>query len=114
MASGIDYKILLLTYRANNNISPAYIQQLITPYVPVRKLRSEDMCLLNVPSSRLQRFGGRNFSRAASVMWNNLPDNARKASHLVTSKTNLKTHFLKLSFDNNGRIHKRGFTKPRV
>ena len=33
-ASRIDYKILLLTYCAINNISPAYIQQLITPYVP--------------------------------------------------------------------------------
>ena len=32
----IDYKILLFTYCAINNISPAYIQQLITPYVPVR------------------------------------------------------------------------------
>ena len=42
VASRIDYKILLLTYCAINNISPAYIQQLITPYVPARKLRSED------------------------------------------------------------------------
>ena len=33
-ASRIDYKILLLTYCAINNISVAYIQQLITPYVP--------------------------------------------------------------------------------
>ena len=60
VASRIDYKILLLTYCAINNISPAYIQQLITPYLPARKLRSENMCLLNVPSSRLQRFGGIN------------------------------------------------------
>ena len=97
VTSRIDYKILLLTYCAINNISPAYIQQLITPYVPVRKLRSEDMCRLNVPSSRLQRFGGRSFSRAAPVMWNNLPDNIRKASNLVTFKTKLKTHLFKLS-----------------
>ena len=99
LASRIDYKILLLTYCAINNISPAYIQQLITPNVPVRKLRSEDMCLLNVPSSRLQRFGERSFSRAAPVMWKNLPDNIRKASNLVTFKTNLKTHLFKLSFE---------------
>ena len=34
------------------------------------------MCLLNVPSSRLQVqiFGGRSFSRAAPVMCNSLPD----------------------------------------
>ena len=31
VASRIDYKILLLTYCAINIISPAYIQQLITP-----------------------------------------------------------------------------------
>ena len=67
VASRIGYKILLLTYCAINKISPAYIQQLITPYVPARELRSEDMCLLNVPSSRLQRFGGRSFNRAALV-----------------------------------------------
>ena len=52
------------------------------------------MCLLNVPYSRLQRFGGRSFSRAAPVMWNNLTDNIRKASNLVTFKTSLKAHFL--------------------
>ena len=44
VASRIDYEILLLTYCAINNISPAYIQQLITPYLPARKLRSENMC----------------------------------------------------------------------
>ena len=99
VASRIDYTILVLTYCAINNISPAFIQQLITPYVPVRKLRSDDMCLLNVPSSRLQRFGGRSFSRAAPIMWNNLPDNIRKASNMGTFKTNLKTHLFQLAFE---------------
>ena len=65
--SRIDYKILLITYCAINNISPAYIQQLITLYVTARKLTSEDMCLLNVPSSRLQQFGGKSFNRAAPI-----------------------------------------------
>ena len=74
------------------------------PYVPARKLRSEDKCLLNVPSSRLQRFGGRSFSRAAPVKWSNLLDKIRKASNFMTFKTTSKHTFLNLHLNKTRKL----------
>uniref|UniRef100_A0A8C6LQD5 Reverse transcriptase domain-containing protein n=1 Tax=Nothobranchius furzeri TaxID=105023 RepID=A0A8C6LQD5_NOTFU len=45
----IDFKILLLTYKALNNQAPSYISDLIVPYVPNRALRSQTAGLLVVP-----------------------------------------------------------------
>ena len=36
--SRIDFKILLLTYKAPNGLSPLYLHQLIVPYIPKRTL----------------------------------------------------------------------------
>lgn len=36
----IDFKILLLTFKALHNLAPNYILDLLTPYVPNRNLRS--------------------------------------------------------------------------
>ena len=38
----IEYKILLLTFRALNNIGPQYIRDLLNIYTPPRNLRSID------------------------------------------------------------------------
>uniref|UniRef100_A0A8C6MIC4 Integrase catalytic domain-containing protein n=1 Tax=Nothobranchius furzeri TaxID=105023 RepID=A0A8C6MIC4_NOTFU len=47
----IDFKILLLTYKALNNQAPSYISDLIVPYVPNRALRSQTAGLLVVPDT---------------------------------------------------------------
>ena len=36
----IMFKILLITYKALNNLTPSYIRDLLTPYIPSRQLRS--------------------------------------------------------------------------
>ena len=38
------FKILLITYKALNNLAPSYIRGLLTPYVPSRQLRSSSCC----------------------------------------------------------------------
>ena len=49
----IRFKFMLLTYKALNGKAPAYLIELLTPYSPTRSLRSEDQCLLTVPTQIL-------------------------------------------------------------
>ncbi|KAI5103965.1 hypothetical protein C0J45_5591, partial [Silurus meridionalis] len=45
----IDYKLLLLTYKALNGLAPIYLSSLLTRYNPPRSLRSQNSWLLVVP-----------------------------------------------------------------
>ena len=45
----INFKLLLLTWKAINGLAPSYISNLLVPYKPVRALRSSDKHLLTVP-----------------------------------------------------------------
>ena len=44
----INYKIVVLVFRALHGLAPAYLSTLITPYEPRRALRSTDSALLCV------------------------------------------------------------------
>ena len=46
---GINYKILLLTYHTLQDLAPAYIVDIISPYTPGRRLHSTNSNLLTVP-----------------------------------------------------------------
>ena len=61
----IIFKILLITYKALNDLAPIYISNLLNKYVPIRQLRSSSQYLLNVPSSNLKTYGDRAFSVCA-------------------------------------------------
>ena len=50
----IEYKMLLLTYKALYGKAPAYISQLLSLCTPTRPLRSENKNLLRVPRCRFQ------------------------------------------------------------
>ncbi len=45
----ISYKILLLAYKALNDLAPAYLTNLLSRYNPTRSLRSQNSGLLVVP-----------------------------------------------------------------
>ena len=45
----IMFKILLITYKAPNNLAPSYIRDLLIPYIPSRQLRSSSKNLLSIP-----------------------------------------------------------------
>ncbi len=45
----ISYKILLLAYKALNDLAPAYLTNLLSRYNPTRSLRSHNSGLLVVP-----------------------------------------------------------------
>ena len=45
----IDFNMLVLTYKALNVLAPSYLQELLTPHLPNRTLRSQYAGLLVVP-----------------------------------------------------------------
>ena len=87
----IEFKILLLTFKALNGQAPSYLKELVVPYVPTRTLCSQHAGLLVVPSISKSRTGGRAFSYQAPLLWNHLPDLVQRADTLPTFKSRLKT-----------------------
>lgn len=95
----ILFKILLLVYKSLNGFAPAYIDELLTPYIPSRTLRSSSRGLLrNPPMScrTLATYGDRSFSIAAPREWNRLPDHIRNAPTVQCFKSRLKTYLFNL------------------
>ena len=87
----IEFKILLLTYKALHGQAPSYLKELIVPYYPTRTLRSLNAGLLVVPIVSKSRTGARAFSYQAPLQWNQLPVVVREADTLSTFKSRLKT-----------------------
>uniref|UniRef100_A0A3Q3KA17 Reverse transcriptase domain-containing protein n=1 Tax=Monopterus albus TaxID=43700 RepID=A0A3Q3KA17_MONAL len=54
----IEFKILLLTYKALNDKAPSYLKDLVEPYHPNRALHSQSAGLLVVPRVHRSRMGG--------------------------------------------------------
>ncbi len=89
----VEFKILLLTYKALNNLAPQYLNQLLQVYTPSRALRSSSSISLVVPRIRLTTMGARSYSYAAPRLWNSLPLDIRNSNCLLSFKTRLKTYF---------------------
>uniref|UniRef100_A0A4W3HXS5 Uncharacterized protein n=1 Tax=Callorhinchus milii TaxID=7868 RepID=A0A4W3HXS5_CALMI len=87
----IEFKILVLTFKAIHGFAPSYLSDLLTPYQPDRSLRSLGSGLLHV--SRLTRptIVGRAFSISAPTLWNSIPRSLCLASSLASFKAGLKT-----------------------
>ena len=68
----IQFKVLLLVYKALNGLAPKYIKEHLVHYKPRRHLRSEAKVLLDKPRTRL-KLGDRAFSISAPRLWNALP-----------------------------------------
>ena len=87
----IDYKILLLTFKALNGMAPRYLRDLLVCHEPSRQLRSSNASRLVTPRTRT-RAGDRSFQAAAAKLWNSLPTNIRQIKSLESFKTCIKTH----------------------
>ena len=78
----INFKILLLTFKALHQQSPTYIQDLITRYLLSRLLQSSFMLSLNPVSFNLKTYGSRAFAVSTPKLWNKLPDDIRSCKNL--------------------------------
>ena len=94
----IIFKILLITYKALNDLAPIYISNLLNKYVPIRQLRSSSQYLLNVPSSNLKTYGDRAFSVCAPKLWNDLPYEIKCSFSINSFKSKLKTYLFRKTF----------------
>ncbi|KAL0150320.1 hypothetical protein M9458_054428, partial [Cirrhinus mrigala] len=94
----IDFKILLITYKALNGLAPQYLSELLSHYSPSRPLRSQNSGNLIIPRISKSTAGGRSFSYLAPKLWNNLPYNVWDADTLCQFKSRLKTHLFNLAY----------------
>ena len=61
----VQFKVLVLTFRALHGQAPAYLTDLLKPYTPSRNLRSADKGLLIIPRTNLVTKGDRAFQAIA-------------------------------------------------
>lgn len=97
--SRINYKVLLLTYKALHGMAPDYIYNLLQPYRPTRSLRSSSQNMLSIPKSNTVNYGDRAFSICAPKLWNSLPCHLRNANSIFSFKSQLKTFLFQAVYD---------------
>ena len=90
VSSRIEFKIATLTIKVLKFQQPAYMFDMIAPYIPPRSLRSSNKNLLIVPDIRSE-MGRRSFSFAAPTIWNSLPQHIRSSDSLSVFRGLLKT-----------------------
>ncbi|XP_068609656.1 uncharacterized protein, partial [Brachionichthys hirsutus] len=95
----IEYKILLLTFKALTGQAPPYLTEMIIPYCPTRTLRSQNAGLLVVPKISKSRQGGRAFSYQAPLLWNRLPVLVRETDTISMFKSRLKTFLFNKAYN---------------
>ena len=94
----IQFKILLLVYKAVNGQAPSYISELLYPVNRQRVLRSNSRVLFVVPKTKLVSAGDRAFCSVAPRLWNNLPQHIQHATSVQSFKVLLKTFMFKKAF----------------
>ena len=94
----VIFKVLLLTYKALNNLAPVYISNSLVRYEPSRNLRPTDKYLLRIPQIRLKTYGDRAFSVAAPRLWNALPMDIKLSPSVSVFKNRLKTHLFRATY----------------
>lgn len=98
----IEFKILLLVFKALNGKGPSYLVDLLEPHSQRVGLRSNvDPLKLHEPRYNLDSYGARSFSCAAPRLWNKLPLAIRHSNSVESFKRNLKTHMFSIAFDTN-------------
>ena len=74
----IKYKVLTLTYQMIHGLAPSYLCEMLTLYIPGRKLRSAESLLLCLPKCRTVTYGSKSFIGISCTLWNSLPKNLRE------------------------------------
>ena len=94
----VQYKILLVTYKALQGQAPSYIKDLLQFCTTGRTLRSSARDDLYVPRTKLRTYGDRAFSAAAPNLWNSLPLGLKQSPSTAPFKKQLKAHLFRLAF----------------
>lgn len=100
----INFKILLLTFKALHNLSLTYLTNLIQTYTPSCSLRSSTINLLALPPINLNTMGARAFSYTAPKFW--VQHGFSNICQLVSLPN------LRRSSDFSGNAHNYGLREP--
>ncbi len=95
----IDFKVLLLTYKAVMGEGPQYLADMFIPTGSDYSLRSDYKDQYKVPKSKKKCCGDRAFSIAAPKLWNDLPQYLKYAHDVTDFKANLKTHLFRIAYN---------------
>jgi hypothetical protein len=95
----INYKVLVLVFKALHGLAPQYVAELLHVKVNSRALRSSHQNLLCVPVTRLKSYGDRSFYSFAPRLWNTLPQELHQCKDLDTFKCALKTYLFKQHYN---------------
>ena len=92
----INFKVVLLAFKALNGLAPPYIRDMLTVIEPKRNTRmSNSGVRLVEPRSKLKFGGDRAFSVCAPRLWNSLPSSLRSDITIKVFKKQLKTYLFK-------------------
>ena len=96
----IDFKILMITFKAIHGHAPEYICNLIHIKNPsTYSLRSNSELLLAPPSTKTKKtLGDRAFTAAAPSLWNKLPSEIREEKNFERFKSKLKTYLFTAAY----------------
>lgn len=94
----IEFKILLLTYKALNGKAPVYISDMLQRRSD-KGTRNDNKLLLVDPRMKRVTFGGRSFTKAAPVLWNNLPMYIKTSDDVSSFKDKVKTFLFRKAYN---------------
>jgi len=83
----LEHQIIILLISERSCDTEDWSKRMLTVYEPVRALRSSNSLLLTVPHSRRKRSGDAAFRRYAPRLWNNLPEEVRRAKNINSFKS---------------------------
>ena len=74
----IDFKVLLMTYKARNGLAPKYLSELLEESKGDDNLRSHSLNLLHIPKTKCKTFDNNAFCVYAPTLWNTIPKSIRE------------------------------------
>lgn len=82
----IDFKTLLLVFKAQNGLAPLYLSDCLSEYNPNHLLRSFNAGLFNIPQMNGKKYGKAAFCSYALKIWNALPPQIKQATSIDNFK----------------------------
>jgi len=98
VASRIEYKVALLTFKVRLTHQPEYLLSTVQDYTPTRNLCSASQNLLSSRRTHTA-IAQQSLNYASSHVWNNLSSRVKNCTELETFKRHLKTELFLKSYD---------------
>ena len=98
----IQFKILLLCYKALNGQAPDYLSELLKHKIPSRyslRMNNDRFLLQQTTLRTLSTLGDRSFTVAGPELWNSLPLQIRSSTNISTFKPQLKTYLFRKAYN---------------